>query len=203
MSFLARHRRVVSMTDLVSAIQERRDLPAGSVVITFDDGYLDNLTVAAPILAEKGLPAILYLASAYVDRGENQWVDRLYSLFKARTRQELTLPAEGEGSRRFKLSDSAQEADAYKWGAKFLLEGTWPQREAFLKALEDQLAPEKSAPRLTLRWDEVLELRRRYPRFEIGAHTRNHVDLTHHAGSVLEDPPVGVRHPNGLRSVCR
>src|SRR5262249_8047209 len=61
LSFLARHRRVVPMSELVRALDEGRDLEAGSVVLTFDDGYRDNLTVAAPLLAEKKLPALLYL----------------------------------------------------------------------------------------------------------------------------------------------
>src|SRR5687767_5010200 len=50
MRFLSQRRHVVSMTRLAEAMEDGADLPAGSVVITFDDGYLSNLTVAAPIL---------------------------------------------------------------------------------------------------------------------------------------------------------
>src|SRR5687767_2420625 len=42
LSFLARNRRVVSMSELVRALEERRNLDAGTVVISFDDGYRDN-----------------------------------------------------------------------------------------------------------------------------------------------------------------
>ena len=36
------------------------------VAITFDDGYLDNLKVAAPILCELGLPFTVFVTSEFV-----------------------------------------------------------------------------------------------------------------------------------------
>jgi peptidoglycan/xylan/chitin deacetylase (PgdA/CDA1 family) len=41
-------------------------LPAGAVLITFDDGYRDNLVNAAPVLARHGYPAIQFVPIAYV-----------------------------------------------------------------------------------------------------------------------------------------
>jgi peptidoglycan/xylan/chitin deacetylase (PgdA/CDA1 family) len=189
LSFLARNRRVVSMSELVRALDEGRDLEAGSVVLTFDDGYRDNLTVAAPLLAEKKLPALLYLATSYVDRGENQWVDQLYALFAARTKQNLAFPSAGAAT--YSLSDRRQETEAYRASCAFLLGATWPERRSFLDALREQLAPGENPPRLTLTWDEVRELRSRFPLFEVGSHTRNHVDLTNHAGEALKDEVRG------------
>ncbi len=51
-----------------------------------------------------------------------------------------------------------------------------------LGEVERQLAPAGRPPRLTLNWDEVRELRRRYPSFEVGGHTRDHIDLRKHGG---------------------
>jgi peptidoglycan/xylan/chitin deacetylase (PgdA/CDA1 family) len=184
MSFLSRHRKVVSMPDLVEAIEGGRDLPAGSVALTFDDGYLDNLTVAAPILSKYGFPATLYLASAYVSRAENQWIDRLFGLFRSRTRQELLF--EGDSSSRFDLSDPEQERTAYRTACKILLEGSLDRRIRCFEEIDRRLSPESSGPRLTLNWDEVRDLVRRFPRFEIGAHTSNHIDLPGNEGDLAE-----------------
>lgn len=40
------------------------------VAITFDDGYLDNLDVAAPILSELGLPFTVFVTSEFVRSGK-------------------------------------------------------------------------------------------------------------------------------------
>ena len=39
------------------------------LAITFDDGYDDNLTVAAPILVERGLPFTVFVTSDFVKQG--------------------------------------------------------------------------------------------------------------------------------------
>ncbi|MBC7482383.1 MAG: polysaccharide deacetylase family protein [Rhizobacter sp.] len=44
-------------------------LPPAAAAITFDDGYRDNLVVAAPILLQRRLPATFFIASGFLDGG--------------------------------------------------------------------------------------------------------------------------------------
>jgi peptidoglycan/xylan/chitin deacetylase (PgdA/CDA1 family) len=44
--------------------------PAGGVVLTFDDGFRDFYETVLPLLVEYGLPAVLYLATGFVDVGD-------------------------------------------------------------------------------------------------------------------------------------
>jgi peptidoglycan/xylan/chitin deacetylase (PgdA/CDA1 family) len=44
-------------------------LPPGAVLITFDDGYRDNLENAAPILRRYGYPAVVFVPVGYLDDG--------------------------------------------------------------------------------------------------------------------------------------
>jgi len=46
--------------------------PPRAVLITFDDGYADNVTQALPILAQHGLCATLFVISAYIGQ-RNRW----------------------------------------------------------------------------------------------------------------------------------
>jgi len=69
--------------DLVEASERMAAgrLPPRAVVVTFDDGYRDNLSNAAPILKALGIPATVFVASGF-SHGENMWNDRLIDAIK-------------------------------------------------------------------------------------------------------------------------
>lgn len=182
MRFLSRYRHVISMDQLVDAIARKTRLPTGSVVLTFDDGYKDNLYVVAPILERYRLPAMLYLATEYINRAQNQWIDELLSIFAHRTAHAF----ESESGGGWQLDDAGTIVHAHRSVAAGLLGADIKGREQILARLAGQLRPDARPPRLTLNWDEVRELVRRYPQFEIGAHTADHVDLRAH-GVQAED----------------
>jgi len=73
LDFVQRHYTVVSLDDLQAARQAQRPLPPNPVLITFDDGWRDTLTHAAPELARRGLPAVLFLASEVVALDAPRW----------------------------------------------------------------------------------------------------------------------------------
>ncbi len=52
----------------------------GRIAITFDDGYADNATLAAPILADAGLPATWFITSGRLG-ARGFWWDRLGEAF--------------------------------------------------------------------------------------------------------------------------
>ena len=79
MDYVKRHRSAMPMDELVHQLSTGT-LPADAVAITFDDGYRDNLVHAKAVLMRQGLPACLFLATGYVDRGEFFWWDELATM---------------------------------------------------------------------------------------------------------------------------
>jgi peptidoglycan/xylan/chitin deacetylase (PgdA/CDA1 family) len=61
LDFLQRNYNVVSLSDYLAARNEGRSLRPNSIVLTFDDGFRNFLTVAAPLLAARKLPATVFL----------------------------------------------------------------------------------------------------------------------------------------------
>src|SRR5262249_60025256 len=57
---------VVPLSDVVRHLAARRPLPAGTVVITLDDGFRDNYEQAFPILARAGAAATVFLTVSYI-----------------------------------------------------------------------------------------------------------------------------------------
>ena len=80
--YVAANYNVIGVDDYYYHISEGTPLPERSLIISFDDGYLDNLEYALPILKAYEMPAILYLATRYIDNSEAQWVDCLFSILK-------------------------------------------------------------------------------------------------------------------------
>ncbi len=64
--FFVKYFDVVSLGQQVDACASGADL-GGTLSITFDDGYADNVEVAAPILRKLKLPASFFVTSGFVD----------------------------------------------------------------------------------------------------------------------------------------
>jgi len=62
--------RVVSMSQLLSLPDD-----AAAVALTFDDGFANFATEAAPLLRERGLPVTLFVVTSHVGR-DNRWGGR-------------------------------------------------------------------------------------------------------------------------------
>jgi peptidoglycan/xylan/chitin deacetylase (PgdA/CDA1 family) len=67
LTYLKRHYRVMALCDYLVARQNCRPVPRHSVILTFDDGLRNFLTVAAPVLNELGLPATMFLVTDQVE----------------------------------------------------------------------------------------------------------------------------------------
>ena len=93
---LRRHYRIMSLGDLVMALKEGQ-LPKRAVVITFDDGYADNLHYARPLLEAADVPATVFIVAGQVDSRQEFWWDELERVLLSPPRlpAQLTLTING------------------------------------------------------------------------------------------------------------
>ena len=75
MRFLAqRGYQSVSLDDLVAGVKSGRQLPPKPIVLTFDDGYVDNFQVAFPILKQNGFCGTFFIITDLAGRpGYMNW----------------------------------------------------------------------------------------------------------------------------------
>jgi len=70
LDFFKERFNVVTMEEVIEAVQEGKRLPEKALLLTFDDGYTDNYTVALPLLLERGLQGSFFVpAKPLVDGG--------------------------------------------------------------------------------------------------------------------------------------
>jgi peptidoglycan/xylan/chitin deacetylase (PgdA/CDA1 family) len=75
--YIATHYQVWSLQQVLKAAYEDRCLPEGVVAVTFDDGYVDNLLEAKPVLEAYQSPATVFVSTAHLDREREFWWDEL------------------------------------------------------------------------------------------------------------------------------
>ena len=98
---IARHGEPSTLAEL--SLPSRRP----RVVVTFDDGYVDNLTNALPIAEAKGIPITVFVTSGVLGGQQGFWWDRLGTLLRSRPSgtREICLPT-SEGTVRIGLGSS-------------------------------------------------------------------------------------------------
>ena len=72
--------RVVPLHQLLEETRHEK-FNTGTIALTFDDGYLDNLTNAVPLLEKYGLHATIFITSGMVGSDEEFWWDQLERIF--------------------------------------------------------------------------------------------------------------------------
>lgn len=88
---LAKCFHFITLDHAVAMLGGQASMQPYSVVLTFDDGYQNNVTHALPILQKYNAPAAFFLPTGYVDRREPFWYDRLdYALQHLCKEQEVT-----------------------------------------------------------------------------------------------------------------
>jgi len=70
LNFFLKHYQPVGLADLLAHVNHGKALPSRAFLVTFDDGFREMAEIAAPILKAKGVPAIFFINSAFVDNHE-------------------------------------------------------------------------------------------------------------------------------------
>src|SRR5437016_4947415 len=76
-ALLAAGGRAVSLDDVTAAHESGEKLPPKSFAVTFDDGFRNNATVAAPVLADLKIPATFYVTTDFIESNRMSWIDRI------------------------------------------------------------------------------------------------------------------------------
>jgi peptidoglycan/xylan/chitin deacetylase (PgdA/CDA1 family) len=97
-AFLKRNYSIVGVRDVLSSLRREHALPSRPALITFDDGWRDNLEWALPVL--RGIPWVLFVATDAVSEPEFWWQEvLLWALRSGRAAySELWEAASGEQS---------------------------------------------------------------------------------------------------------
>lgn len=146
--------RVVRLSDAL----QRGSWPERALAITFDDGYLNNIETAAPILEEFGMPATFFVTTGFLDGRCAPW----WYVLRAWACERKESPAR----------IAAMEAE---W--KDLSNA---EREARQASLGPSTGP---LPYPLMKWSDARRLAERG--FEVAPHTVTHINLNRESSDVI------------------
>jgi len=147
--------RVIPLSGLVAALASG-EVPEKSLVLTFDDGYRNNATLAAPVMKQLGLTATVFVTTACVDSGRWMPLNQVYWLW---SEGKLT----GDEMKEYRRQLRTMPASA---AAEIL---------AKLPAGPDRVSEAAHESFAMLSWDEIREMSK--AGFEFGSHTHTHCNM--------------------------
>jgi peptidoglycan/xylan/chitin deacetylase (PgdA/CDA1 family) len=176
----------MDLEQAIDDLEHRRELPPRATALTFDDGYRDNLTIAAPILASLGLPATFFVVPGLLSHEPLAWWEMLGAAFRAP-------PGRAIVWRNERLSlEPDQLRTTYGTVCAALKRMRQEQRLAEVEGLIALLEPahQPDINELFLDWDDALEMIGQG--FKIGSHSLDHM--------ILANEPPDVQVANLTRS---
>jgi peptidoglycan/xylan/chitin deacetylase (PgdA/CDA1 family) len=219
---LRRRYRVVPLGDVVERLEAGREVPDDWAVLTFDDGFRNNLTCAREILREEGaLPMSVFVTTEFIGTGTTSWTSLVLMATLYGSGSQLRVP-DAEGGWHVRPARSRRQR-ANLFGEMLPLLKALGDEQCRL-VLEEFHAQFRAGELEEIRarfpsfdflsWDEVRELSR--DGVDIGSHSRSHAYLRSELGRArLEDEIRGSRacierelgmapphfaYPNGTRA---
>lgn len=181
-------------------------LPARAAVITFDDGYADNLLQAVPILKRHGLHATFFIATGFLDGGI-MWNDRIIEA--VRNARATAISIRTLSLETLAIATSAEKLIAINCLIRAIKHLPPEQRQEMVDSVVDACGVTLPSD-LMLTSEQLVKLRD--SGMGIGAHTVNHPilsllkrdvalreigDSRDHLESILQQRVLLFAYPNG------
>ena len=171
--YISAHKRVVSLSSFIGHLKKGQKLAPNLACITFDDGYLDLLEFAYPVLRKHEIPFKVFPVTCLLDGSEGKWEDRVASLINRMHNEHFSLKGEGV-SKSYDLSTDALRRACILELHRHLSKLDSMSRATLMSTLESvsECPPQK----VTLNWNDLKELSKdRLVLF--GCHTHTHRNL--------------------------
>lgn len=169
---------VVTMHEVADSLAKKKNFSVPSVIITFDDGFVNNYTLAYPILKELGLPAMIYLTTGFIGTMKIPWVDDLMDLLSVTKEKRLYFP-ELLNDEALDIRTRRQKRHAASRLFQLMLRLDHQRKIQCMNKLAKILRVDDisrdNADRKMLNWQEVIEMSKNNIYF--GPHTVTHPTL--------------------------
>src|SRR5260370_29659838 len=153
-----------------------------AVLITFDDAYAVFAEIEWPILKQFGLPATMFVPTAYPDHPELAFCwDKLYQAFAATSRTEFR----GTPFGRFPLGSAEEKRRALRIVQNYVSNIPDDEAMGIVDSVCAQLVERQVYSGSVLSWDQLRQLAKEG--LTLGSHTRTHPVMTQVTADIMRE----------------
>lgn len=179
-NFLKKNYHPLTTEEFYHQLCDKKPLPPKSILITFDDGYADNLIKALPVLESLNTEALFFITTSLIGTDKELWWDELERVLLTNEDLPPDLDLKVEQSKyHFATSSTQQRKETYTRLHPVLKYIDHKKRKVVLDQLRTwaKLSETGRASHRLMTWDEI-KLMSISKSAVIGAHTINHVPLS-------------------------
>ncbi len=170
--WLKENNDVLSEGELLSIVRGEYSPPRRSALITFDDGYIDNYTLAYPVLKSFNVPAIFFVPTRAIEERHLGWWDHISFLIKAAKKDKISF-----------LGKSFSKRHSFDNLVHYILSLIYQNKQSeeeilteLVKSCEVDLPDSDIQSAELMTWDQLREMSQK--NIAIGSHTHSHTILS-------------------------
>jgi len=185
----------ISIADVPERLKDRR--ANKFVVFTFDDGYMDNYSLAYPVFKKYNVPFTIYVTTSFPERTAVLWWYLIDDLVSSHDQIEI----EYKGDKRLlKCGDASAKELAFIELKRFIMSGDPGDQDKRIEAIFGKYGMQikNKTLELTLDWPSI-EKMAKDPLVTIGAHTISHKALTSLDPDKLKNEIIGSKNIIGQK----
>ncbi len=174
--YLKRRYRIATLEQTLEMLSDGAGLSEAAVMITFDDGYIDNYRTAFPILRRHAVQGVFFLPTAFVGTGRLPWWDLIAYIVKRSRSMKICL--DYPEPKTFDVDRDGVER-CIMHILRLYKQPSMSDHDRFVDGLEKACKssrPLGDAERCFLNWDEARQMQQAGMAF--GSHTHTHEILS-------------------------
>lgn len=140
LKFFAAHYNMVSAQDVLRARRGEGALPDRALLVTFDDGWRDNVDYALPVMQSLGVPGLMFVVSDAVGRDEPFYQEQIVAAWRLGRLDAASLAGALRAVGDEASYPAANDLPALRRLIARVEKLALPQRAALLAALGERLA---------------------------------------------------------------
>ena len=183
MRYISDHHRPKSLSDAAEILSGHILSPKYVIVVTFDDGFANNVSIAYPILEKYSIPATIFLTTSFIDKDPKfaglLWTDYILALFRSTDLKQIDLS--DLGLEIFNLDSLEKRHQAKDIVCGMLKKLNFEEKNRIVEKIGSRLGGKISARDQeifrSLSWEDVSALSKE-GFIDFGAHTVSHEILS-------------------------